>query len=626
MLDHSWKRWVAENKLLNIPDQELLGIMLAHGIDRQSAQDELSTISSNPYFMAAHSYTQLVHKRNALAMIQRELSRLNPKLRTIERRSNLTREEFFEQYYAANRPVILQGCLQDWKAMTRWTPQYLKATCGNVMVAISANRDEHADYESNAGKHRQNILFSEYVDHVHSGTETNNIYLTARDDFFKNPDVAPLLADIEPFTEYLTDRKDAVNMWYGPKGTYTPLHHDLMNIFMAQVSGRKQVRLIPSTEMDLVYNEEGVYSPVDGRNPDYVKFPKFREISAMEFVLEPGEVLFVPVGWWHDVRALEASITVSFTNFIYKNDYAWIHPKPLNATQQETPTAAQPQPMQMMHGISDEWMKWIETNQQHGRDLSDIIRTMEKSGFALAAIRLALGARFPEGYISTQHDYVPPPDYHALCDIPSARLEWAAGVTRIDDPRLQLYTLKHFMSDAECDAMIRLIDADLRPSTITVYAEGFRTSYTSDLSMRKDSLIRAVDERIAAMLGIALPYSEGIQAQRYEVGQEFKAHTDYFKPNTPEYDIHASRKGNRTWTFMIYLNDTPKGGGTKFVNLDKTFYPKRGMAVIWNNLHADGTPNADSIHWGMPVEEGEKYIITKWFRERGPGEMFEAHV
>ncbi len=120
-------------------------------------------------------------------------------------------------------------------------------------------------------------------------------------------------------------------------------------------------------------------------------------------------------------------------------------------------------------------------------------------------------------------------------------------------------------------------------------------------------------------LGIRLAYSEGIQAQRYDVGQQFKAHTDYFEPGTPEYAKFGGNRGNRTWTFMVYLNEGMGGGGTKFFAIDHTFVPKKGQAVIWNNLNPDGTPNAATLHSGEPVTSGHKIIITKWFRELGSG-------
>jgi prolyl 4-hydroxylase len=150
----------------------------------------------------------------------------------------------------------------------------------------------------------------------------------------------------------------------------------------------------------------------------------------------------------------------------------------------------------------------------------------------------------------------------------------------------------------------------------------YRTSSTSDLALLNNKTVEALDEKIARMIGIRPAYSEGIQGQHYAVGQEFKQHTDFFEPDTDEYIKFAGSRGNRTWTFMVYLNDVPKGGGTHFINLKHVFQPKKGQAVVWNNLYEDSTPNYDTLHAGMPVLEGEKTIITKWFRERGHGPMF----
>ena len=75
-----------------------------------------------------------------------------------------------------------------------------------------------------------------------------------------------------------------------------------------------------------MYNEVGVYSEVNLENPDWERYPLFRYVSPAEVVVNPGEVLFVPVGWWHYVRSLDASISVSTTNFAFPNDYHWRHP------------------------------------------------------------------------------------------------------------------------------------------------------------------------------------------------------------------------------------------------------------------------------------------------------------
>ena len=191
----------------------------------------------------------------------------------------------------------------------------------------------------------------------------------------------------------------------------------------------------------------------------------------------------------------------------------------------------------------------------------------------------------------------------------------------MDTDKLQLYTLDDFMTDRQCDDVVALIGEQLRPSTVTLASADryFRTSSTCDLSLIPSEVVAALDERISETLGIRLAYSEGIQAQRYNVGQEFKAHTDFFEPGTDEYQEHAAERGNRTWTFMVYLNEGMEGGGTRFAVIGKTFQPRKGQALIWNNLYLDGTPNYDTLHSGMPVARGHKIIITKWFRERGHG-------
>jgi prolyl 4-hydroxylase len=197
-------------------------------------------------------------------------------------------------------------------------------------------------------------------------------------------------------------------------------------------------------------------------------------------------------------------------------------------------------------------------------------------------------------------------------------------LTKVDTDLVQLYTLDDCLSPRECDDIVAVIDQHLRPSTLTTIEKdaSFRTSRTCDLSLLRNPTVAAIDERIARTLGVRLAYAEGMQAQRYDIGQQFKAHTDYFEPNTPEYAVHGSNRGNRTWTFMVYLNEGMMGGGTKFLAINKTFLPKKGRAVIWNNLYEDGTPNPDTLHSGEPVIMGHKIIVTQWFREKGAGPMF----
>lgn len=192
------------------------------------------------------------------------------------------------------------------------------------------------------------------------------------------------------------------------------------------------------------------------------------------------------------------------------------------------------------------------------------------------------------------------------------------GSQRVPSPKLDLYIKRGFLSPEECAAVIERIDTNRRPSTIADHDGGdpeFRTSETCDLDGR-DPVIAAIDQRIAAYAGLPLPHGEPMQGQRYAVGQEFKLHTDYFEPNGIEYQTYCAVAGQRTWTVMIYLNEPGDGGATRFKHIDKIVKPETGKLLAWSNLLADGRPNLNTLHQGMKVRRGVKYIITKWFRER----------
>jgi ribosomal protein L16 Arg81 hydroxylase len=112
-------------------------------------------------------------------------------------------------------------------------------------------------------------------------------------------------------------------MWIGPAGTFTSLHHDLTNNFIAQVVGRKQIKLLPAGEVGRLYNREHVFSDIsdlDSPNIDAARHPRLAGARAYDLTIEPGEILFVPLAWWHQVKALDFSVTVTYTNFRWPND------------------------------------------------------------------------------------------------------------------------------------------------------------------------------------------------------------------------------------------------------------------------------------------------------------------
>jgi len=203
---------------------------------------------------------------------------------------------------------------------------------------------------------------------------------------------------------------------------------------------------------------------------------------------------------------------------------------------------------------------------------------------------------------------------------PAARLRATPGVQRVPNPKLELFVVRDFLDAGQCAALIARIDAQRRPSEIAddIGVAAFRTSETCDLDWR-DPVVASVDAAIAGLLGLPLAASEPLQGQRYAVGQEFKPHTDTFEPGGAAYYEHCAETGQRTWTAMIYLNRPEDGGATRFKTIGKTVQPEPGKLLAWNNLLRDGTPNSATLHQGMKVRRGHKYVLTKWFRELAAG-------
>ncbi|KWV92672.1 2OG-Fe(II) oxygenase [Erythrobacter sp. YT30] len=192
-----------------------------------------------------------------------------------------------------------------------------------------------------------------------------------------------------------------------------------------------------------------------------------------------------------------------------------------------------------------------------------------------------------------------------------------AGVQRVPSPKAEIYQIRNFVTQSLREQLIALIEKDRRPSTIADHNgdDYFRTSETCDLDAAEPA-VAAMESLLSALNGIDPVYGEPLQGQRYDVGQEFKPHTDYFTPGGTDFDKFCSVAGNRTWTFMIYLNDVEAGGATRFKAVSKTFQPEADKLLCWNNKRADGSVNPNTLHHGMKVRKGLKYVITKWYRER----------
>lgn len=214
----------------------------------------------------------------------------------------------------------------------------------------------------------------------------------------------------------------------------------------------------------------------------------------------------------------------------------------------------------------------------------------------------------------------PNPDKLALLrtgDLVRQRLNADPALYRVPVEQAEIWTRSAFLTEEECDRLVAMIDAVAFPSDVLGhgYSEVMRSSSSANLDC-EDPLVQTIEQRIDDLLGLPHEWGESVQGQRYLPGQEFKEHLDTFWTLADYWKDEAIKGGQRSFTAMVYLSEVKAGGDTHFPTLRATIPPQKGVILIWNNARPDGSLNEATLHAGLPVEEGSKYIITKWYRTR----------
>ncbi|WP_348771814.1 2OG-Fe(II) oxygenase [Alteromonas sp. MMG017] len=268
-----------------------------------------------------------------------------------------------------------------------------------------------------------------------------------------------------------------------------------------------------------------------------------------------------------------------------------------------------------MEHVPSRWKSWVVKNLLSGTALPVIIEQLTLNGFDAKTVRSLLGSNLPEKHVFDRDiEFYRKLAFPAFLHQPSNQ-----NVSCLyDEEQIQLYRVDDFLPADECHEVISLSSSKLTPSKLTgaPSTAGIRTSSTCELAFMQSELVTSIDSRVVNFLDLGVGEKEVIQAQHYEEGQYFKPHFDFFPPGTPQYLEHAKTRGQRTWTCMIYLDDVMEGGHTHFTKIGLSIKPRRGAALIWNNLTQTGAPNFNTLHYAEPVTTGNKNVITKWFRDR----------
>lgn len=281
-----------------------------------------------------------------------------------------------------------------------------------------------------------------------------------------------------------------------------------------------------------------------------------------------------------------------------------------------------------------DWKRWLDENVQRGCSPASMVAAMREAGVDPdVAVQWAREAYTPSAAAAQAPPAVagsPPAAY--VCDV--VRLPDTGN--RIDagdrDVRLALRMARPvlavfdgLLSGAECDELIRLSGVKLNRSTIVDPQSGEqlpidnRSSDGTYFLVGETEFIGRIDRRISALLRWPVENGEGLQILRYGVGGQYTPHFDYFEPSHPGSAAHLARGGQRVSTLIIYLNDVEQGGETVFPDLGLRVVPRKGSAVYFEYCNSLGHVDPRTLHGGAPVAAGEKWIATRWMRQRRYG-------
>ncbi len=310
-----WELWVIEQLLFSGKRNDLITTLVEQGVPPELARARVLEIQRSPGY--ARLERRLGEARLA-AKLQQLQAELAPDTGLVVRET-IDRDVLLADHWIRSRPLLLTRAVEHMRAVREWSLAELARRFPELSVEVNVERlraTHAADTETRA----RHMKLPELVARAEA-TPSNDFYVVSRNGLLAHPDLLPLWADLAPLPPFLHPLTPprGVSLWVGPAGTVTPPHFDPHNVLLVQVQGRKRIRLAPRLRAPLHVVLSGFYlaEPLD---------QVFSPEAILTVVLEPGQALFVPVAWFHEVTALDPSITLSFLNFVWPNHFHWLGP------------------------------------------------------------------------------------------------------------------------------------------------------------------------------------------------------------------------------------------------------------------------------------------------------------
>lgn len=282
----------------------------------------------------------------------------------------------------------------------------------------------------------------------------------------------------------------------------------------------------------------------------------------------------------------------------------------------------------MSQQITPELRQWIIDQARAGHRPEAVVAAMRASGWDEAVALDALETTL-QGFMDSLQKPAVQPAPPALSAVPEPDLRQQPSIVAVGGHEVKVLMAMHsprvvvfggLLSEDECDQLVELARPRLaRSETVDTTTGGSevnaaRTSSGMFFSRCETALHQRIEERIGALVNWPVDHGEGLQILRYGPGAEYRPHHDYFDPAQPGTPAILQRGGQRVGTLVMYLNTPEQGGATTFPDVGLEVAPIKGNAVFFS--YARPHPDTRTLHGGAPVITGEKWVATKWLRQR----------